>query len=78
MRVEDHVAVIRMLVDRYDDLAGRAVHIGSRVAALAGAGEVLVTGTVRDLVFGAGFEFQDRGAHELKGVPGAWHVLALT
>jgi class 3 adenylate cyclase len=58
-----------------DDIAGIAVHIGARVAALAGPGEVLVTSTVRDLVAGSGIEFADRGGHELKGVPGEWTVL---
>jgi class 3 adenylate cyclase len=62
---------------RDDDLAGIAVHIGARVAALAGRGEVLVTSTVRDLVAGSGIEFADRGRHQLKGVPGEWHVLAV-
>jgi class 3 adenylate cyclase len=51
-----------------DKLAGIAVHIGSRVAVLAGAGEVLVSSTVRDLVAGSGIEFEDRGLHELKGL----------
>ena len=58
-----------------DDIAGIAVHIGARVAGLAGAGEVLVTSTVRDLVAGSGIEFVERGRHELKGVPGAWTIL---
>jgi pimeloyl-ACP methyl ester carboxylesterase len=62
---------------RGDDLAGITVHIGARVAALATSGEVLVTSTVRDLVFGAGFQFEDRGVQELRGVPGAWQVLAV-
>jgi class 3 adenylate cyclase len=62
---------------RGDDLAGIAVHIGARVASLAGPGEVLVTSTVRDLVAGSGIEFDDRGRHELKGVPGEWQVLAV-
>jgi pimeloyl-ACP methyl ester carboxylesterase len=51
-----------------DNLAGIAVHTGARVAALAGAGEVLVSSTVRDLVAGSGIEFEDRGLHELKGL----------
>ena len=55
---------------------GIAVHIGARVAATAGAGEVLVSSTVRDLVAGSGLVFDSRGEHELKGVPGAWHVYA--
>jgi pimeloyl-ACP methyl ester carboxylesterase len=53
-------------------VAGLAVSIGARVAAAAGPGQVLVTGTVKDLVAGSGFEFQPRGEHELKGVPGSW------
>jgi len=62
---------------RGKDLAGLTVHIGARVAAQAGPGEVFVTSTVRDLVIGSGFEFDDRGRHELKGVPGEWQVLAV-
>jgi len=58
-------------------LGGIALHIGARVAALAGAGEVLVSSTVRDLVAGSGLAFEDRGAHALKGVPGEWHLFAL-
>jgi class 3 adenylate cyclase/alpha-beta hydrolase superfamily lysophospholipase len=60
-----------------DDVAGMAVHIGARLCGLAGADEVLVTSTVRDLVVGSGIEFADRGRHELKGVPGDWQVLAV-
>ncbi len=59
-------------------LAGIAVHIAARICALAGAGEVLTSGTVRDLVAGSGIEFQDRGVQELKGVPEAWHVYQAT
>jgi class 3 adenylate cyclase len=55
-------------------VGGIAVHIGARVAALAGAGEVLVSQTVNDLVAGSGLEFEERGEHELKGVPGTWRV----
>jgi class 3 adenylate cyclase len=62
---------------RDGDLAGIAVHIGARVAALAGGGEVLVTRTVRDLVAGSNLAFSDRGTHALKGVPGEWQVLAV-
>ena len=62
---------------RGDDLAGIAVHIGARVASLAGPGEVLVTSTVRDLVNGSDIDFVDRGRHALKGVPGEWLVLAV-
>ena len=57
---------------------GIAVHIGARIADLAGPGEVLSSSTVRDLVAGSGIEFADRGAHVLKGVPGEWRVQAVT
>ncbi len=62
---------------RGDDIGGIAVHIGARVSALAGAGEVLVSSTVRDLVVGSGIEFEDRGMHALKGVPGEWRLSAV-
>ncbi len=55
-------------------VAGIAVNIGARVAAAAGPGEVLVSGTVKDLVAGSGIEFRERGIHELKGVPGEWRL----
>jgi class 3 adenylate cyclase len=60
-----------------DDLAGLTVHIGARVSAAAGPGEVLVSGTVKDLVVGSGLAFTDRGEHELKGVPGRWRLYAV-
>jgi class 3 adenylate cyclase len=63
---------------RGDDLSGLTVHIGSRIGALAGPGEVLVSGTVCDLVVGSGIQFADRGIRELKGVPGTWRVCAVT
>ena len=53
---------------------GIAVHIGARVAGLAGPGEVLVSRTVKDLVVGSGLRFRDRGTTELKGVPGQWEL----
>jgi class 3 adenylate cyclase len=62
---------------RGDDIGGLAVHIASRVSAMAAPGEVLVTGTVRDLVVGSGITFDDRGRHNLKGVPDEWQVLAV-
>jgi class 3 adenylate cyclase len=66
-------------VERLDGkLGGIAVHIGARVAALAGPGEILVSGTVRDLVAGSGIGFEDRGTHQLKGVPGEWRLFAVT
>ena len=57
-------------------VSGIAVHTGARVAAHAGPGEVLVSGTVKDLVAGSGLEFEDRGTHELKGIPGEWRLYA--
>jgi len=57
-------------------ISGIAVHTGARVAAHAGAGEVLVSSTVKDLVAGSGLEFDDRGVHELKGIPGEWRLFA--
>ena len=60
-----------------DDVGGLAVHIGARVCGLAGAGEVLASSTVRDLVIGSGQTLQDRGEHELKGVPGPWRIFAV-
>ncbi len=60
-----------------DDISGVAAHIGSRIMALAGPAEVLVSATVRDLVFGSGVEFEARGEHDLKGVPGKWAVHAV-
>jgi class 3 adenylate cyclase len=62
---------------RGDDLAGLAVHIAARVGSLAGPGEVLVSGTVKDLVAGSGIEFDGHGEHELKGVPGSWKLFAV-
>ena len=56
------------------DVGGIAVHIGARVGALAGPSEVLVSSTVKDLVAGSGLAFEDRGEHELKGVPGTWRL----
>jgi class 3 adenylate cyclase len=60
-----------------DDVAGLAVHIGARIAALAGPGEILVSSTVHDLVVGSGLAFEDRGRHELKGVPDDWQLFAV-
>ncbi len=61
---------------RGDDIGGISAHLGARVAALAGAREVLVSRTVRDLVAGSGLSFTDRGEHELKGVPDRWQIFA--
>jgi class 3 adenylate cyclase len=62
---------------RGDDIGGIAVHLGARVSALAGPNDVLVSSTLRDLVIGSGLEFDERGAHKLKGVPGEWHLFAV-
>jgi class 3 adenylate cyclase len=62
---------------RGDDIGGIAVHIGARVSALAGPNDVLVSSTLRDLVIGSGLEFEDRGAHTLKGVPSEWRLFAV-
>jgi len=74
VRVGIHTGEIEV---RGDDVAGLAVHIGARVSAIAGPGEVLVSSTVKDLVVGSRFAFTERGEHELKGVPGTWHVYAV-
>jgi class 3 adenylate cyclase len=58
-------------------IVGIAVSIGARISALAGAGEVLVSRTVKDLVGGSGLRFEDRGEHQLKGVPDTWQIFAL-
>ena len=60
-----------------DDVGGIAVHIGARVVGEAGAGEVLVSSTVKDLVAGSGIRFADRGLRTLKGVPGEWRLFAV-
>ena len=69
-----HTGEVELLRDK---VSGLAVHIGARVAAAAGPGEVLVSSTVKDLVAGSGLRFQDRGVKPLKGVPGEWHLFAL-
>lgn len=66
-----HTGECEILENKY---AGLAVHIGARVAALANPGEVLVSNTVKDLVAGSGLQFEDRGGHTLKGVPGQWQL----
>jgi class 3 adenylate cyclase len=59
------------------NVSGIAVHIAARVAAIAGPDEVMVSSTVKDLVAGSGLQFADRGAHNLKGVPGQWRLFAV-
>jgi class 3 adenylate cyclase len=58
-------------------VVGIAVSIGARISSLAGPGEILVSSTVKDLVAGSGLRFEDRGEHQLKGVPETWRVFAL-
>ena len=59
-----------------DDVEGVAIHIGARIAGLAGTGEVLVSRTIKDLVVGSGLTFRDRGVYTLKGVPDQWQLFA--
>ena len=59
------------------DIGGIAVHIAARVLAEAGAGEILCSRTVKDLVVGSGFAFVDRGSHRLKGIPEEWQLYAV-
>jgi class 3 adenylate cyclase/nitrite reductase/ring-hydroxylating ferredoxin subunit len=74
VRAGIHTGEVEISSDR---VSGISVHIGARVAAKAQAGEVLVTGTVRDLVTGLGIAFEDRGQQALKGVPGEWQLYAV-
>jgi len=74
LRAGLHTGEIELLGE---DIGGIAVHIGQRVASRAGPGEVLVSSTVRDLVVGSEITFDDRGEHELKGVPGSWKLFAV-
>ncbi|HEX8131895.1 MAG TPA: response regulator [Actinomycetes bacterium] len=74
VRVGLHAGEVEL---RRNDVGGIAVHIGARVTALAAAGEVVVSSTVKDLVAGSGIGFQDLGGHALKGVPGRWRVFAV-
>jgi pimeloyl-ACP methyl ester carboxylesterase len=75
VRIGIHTGEVEL---RDDDVGGIAVHIGARVCELAGAGEVLVSRTVVDLVVGSGIEFADRATHELRGVPGDWQLYAVS
>jgi class 3 adenylate cyclase len=59
------------------DVGGIAVHIGARILGCAEPGEVIVSGTVKDLVVGSGIGFEDRGERELRGVPGRWRLFAV-
>jgi class 3 adenylate cyclase len=77
VRVGIHAGEVEVRGALKSDVAGMAVHIGARVATLAGPSEVLVSSTVRDIVAGSRRAFVDRGEHELKGVPGQWRLYAL-
>ena len=77
VRVGIHAGEVEVRGASKSDVAGMAVHIGARVAALAGPGEVLVSSTVRDIVTGSRRTFVERGEYELKGVPDRWRVYAL-
>jgi class 3 adenylate cyclase len=77
VRVGIHAGEVEVRGALKDDVAGMAVHIGARVAALAGPSEVLVSSTVRDIVTGSRHRFAERGEYELKGVPGYWRLCAL-
>jgi class 3 adenylate cyclase len=74
LRTGLHTGEVEMIGD---DVGGIAVHIGARVGASAAPGEVLVSGTVKDLVVGSGIEFDDRGERELRGIPGQWRLWAV-
>ena len=74
VRVGLHTGEVEL---RGNDVAGVNVHIAARIAALANAGDVLVTRTLTDLVAGSRLRFSDRGEHALKGVPRTWHVYAV-
>jgi class 3 adenylate cyclase len=71
IRAGIHTGEIELVADQ---VRGIAVHIGARVAALAGGREVFVSQTVKDLVAGSGFTFEDQGIHALKGVPDDWRI----
>jgi class 3 adenylate cyclase len=73
VRVGVHTGEVEV---RGEQIGGLAVHIGARVAASGGGGDIVVSSTVKDLVAGSGLTFVDRGEHELKGVPGSWRLFA--
>jgi class 3 adenylate cyclase len=74
VRADLHTGEVELVED---NVGGIAVHTGARVSALAGPGEVLVSRTVVDLVASSGIMFEDRGEHQLKGVPGSWRLFAV-
>lgn len=74
LRAGAHTGECEVLGEKF---SGIAVHLGARVASAAEPGQILVSSTVKDLVVGSGLQFDDRGAHVLKGVPGEWRLFAL-
>ena len=74
VRAGVHTGEVELIGDR---VGGIAVHIGARIAAMTGPGEVLVSSTVKDLVAGSGIAFEDRGSHALRGVPGEWRLFSV-
>jgi class 3 adenylate cyclase len=74
LRVGLHAGEVELVSN--DDIGGMAVNIAARIGARAATDEVLVSSTVKDLVAGSGLEFEDRGSHALKGVPGEWSLHA--
>jgi pimeloyl-ACP methyl ester carboxylesterase len=72
-----HTGEVEVMGQDRQDLGGIAVHIGARIMGCAEPGEVVVSGTVKDLVVGSGLEFEDRGERELRGVPGSWRLFAV-
>jgi YVTN family beta-propeller protein len=77
IRAGVHMGEVEQLGGKMGKVGGIAVHIGARVAARAGASEILVSSTVRDLVAGSDIRFADRGSYDLKGVPGEWRLFAI-
>jgi class 3 adenylate cyclase len=75
LRIGLHTGECEVVGER---LRGIAVHIGARVASKAGPGEILVSHTVKDLLAGSAFDFEDRGIHGLKGVSGEWRLYSVT
>ena len=71
IRAGAHTGEVELL---QDEIGGLAVHVGARIAAMAGPSEILVSSTVKDLVAGSGLVFEDAGEHELKGVPDRWRL----
>ncbi len=75
LRVGIHTGEVEIVGD---DVAGIAVHLASRISALAGAGEIYVSRTVKDLVIGSTIEFEGRVTHQLKGIPDEWEILSVS